>query len=104
MRHVSEGRLRRLSDDPYSITDREQAHLDGCGRCQERLQKVVEDARHAGAVLQWPVPAIDVRAAYAAFGDRQRRAGRARLGWRWTLPLHLGWRRPAAGLGIALGM
>ena len=54
MRHVPDGTLRRLIDEPFAVADRDARHVEGCGRCRARSQRIAEDAatvlvlRHSG--------------------------------------------------------
>ena len=44
MRHVPDGTLRRLIDEPFAVTDRDARHVEGCARCRARSQRITEDA------------------------------------------------------------
>jgi hypothetical protein len=44
MRHVPDGTLRRLIDEPFAVADRDARHVEGCGRCRARSQRIAEDA------------------------------------------------------------
>ena len=70
MRHLSDGLLRRLADDPDSVPDSQRSHSASCERCGRRLARVVDDMREASALLSAPAPAPGT--------DRALRAVRAR--------------------------
>jgi hypothetical protein len=59
MRHPTDGTLRRLLDEPAGVPDADRAHVTGCPRCLDDLERVRADARLTGAALQ-PVAAADV--------------------------------------------
>src|SRR5581483_208344 len=51
VKHLDEGTLRRLYDDPGSIADQDRRHFAACGTCKEIFGRVAGDARHAAALL-----------------------------------------------------
>jgi hypothetical protein len=44
VRHVPDGTLRRLIDEPFAVADGEARHVEGCARCRARSQGFAEDA------------------------------------------------------------
>lgn len=50
MRHLDEGTLRRLLDDPYAVTESDRRHHSECAACQSRYGAVASDA-HAVAAM-----------------------------------------------------
>lgn len=62
MRHISDGALRRLDDEPLSVPDRVSDHVSGCGRCSARRARIADDAEFAARLLSGPqlVPDVDV--------------------------------------------
>lgn len=70
MRHIDDGRLRRLIDDPTGVTGGDAGHLASCARCRERRSEIGANARFAGALLSDQVE-VDVPAALT----RVRRRG-----------------------------
>ena len=40
MRHLSDGALRRLHDEPLAISAADKQHYEGCPRCQGRYQLI----------------------------------------------------------------
>jgi hypothetical protein len=62
VRHVPDGLLRRVDDEPLAVPDRVTEHLDGCERCSARRAEIISDAEHAARLLSAPqlVPDTDV--------------------------------------------
>jgi hypothetical protein len=44
VRHLTEGMLRRVHDDRFAASNAERAHLAGCERCRQRMDRVSGDA------------------------------------------------------------
>jgi len=63
--HLSEGKLRRLYDEPLSGAASERRHYASCPECQARFTRISEDARAAAELLAAPAPAVDAHAALA---------------------------------------
>lgn len=89
MKHLEDGALRRLYDDPLAVSDAERAHFAGCAECGDRFDTVAADARRAAALLEVAPAHVDVGAALTAV-KRPRQPvkvafGRARLPWRPAL-------------------
>jgi hypothetical protein len=51
MRHVADGILRRLDDEPLAIPDRITDHLAGCPRCRARQTEIAGDADRVAHML-----------------------------------------------------
>jgi hypothetical protein len=64
VRHVPEGTLRRLVDEPLAVADAEAAHASSCGRCVARRERIAGDAQCARTLLGRPQPAPDVDAGW----------------------------------------
>ncbi|MGB9112795.1 MAG: hypothetical protein WCF24_08730, partial [Acidimicrobiales bacterium] len=47
MRHVPDGTLRRLVDEPFAVAERDIRHLDSCKRCRSRATRVDRDGGFA---------------------------------------------------------
>lgn len=56
MRHLDDGALRRLLDEPLAADGRDREHIEGCAGCQERSRSLAEDAAAVRTLL---VPAAD---------------------------------------------
>jgi hypothetical protein len=109
MRHLSEGVLRRMYDDPDAMGTDERAHFASCPACQHRFQRVGDDARQVRAAFEvTPVPA-DPHAAFARVQARlhdapaRHRAPRVPAALRRPLS-GLGWRKPALATGLAAAL
>jgi hypothetical protein len=98
VRHLSDGALRRLYDEPYTLDEEARTHYRDCDECQERFTAVADDARHTHALLAVPAATVDPASALARV-QRQARPDRPRLA-----VLRGGWRRPAIGGLAAAGV
>src|SRR5437868_10522831 len=63
VRHLNDGTLRRIYDEPLALTAADQAHIDGCAECKARFGAIANDARATTALLR--VPAFEPQAASA---------------------------------------
>jgi predicted anti-sigma-YlaC factor YlaD len=54
VRHVADGMLRRLDDEPLAIPDRVTDHLAGCERCRARRARIARDTESASRLLSAP--------------------------------------------------
>ena len=70
MRHLNDGTLRRIVDEPLAMTAADQAHFDGCPECKARFARIAQGARSMAALLT--VPAFDPDAAAALASVRTR--------------------------------
>ncbi|HEX6488943.1 MAG TPA: hypothetical protein VF137_08765 [Candidatus Dormibacteraeota bacterium] len=88
MKHLEDGALRRLYDDPLAVSDAERAHFARCAECGERFDTVAADARRAAALLEVTPATVDVGPALAT-AKRPRQpvkvAFQRRLPWRPAL-------------------
>lgn len=62
MRHISDGVLRRLDDEPLAVPDRVTDHMAGCARCSARRDEIARDSERAAQLFSAPrsVPDVDV--------------------------------------------
>ncbi len=63
MRHLSDGTLRRIYDEPLALTAADQAHFDECPHCKAAFGAIANNARAATALLS--VPAFEPQASAA---------------------------------------
>jgi hypothetical protein len=74
MRHLDEGTLRRLYDEPRAVAQHAQEHVAACARCRERFAAIAADARSAAASFAMLETAgteqVDVEQALAAVRRR----------------------------------
>jgi hypothetical protein len=86
MRHVSEGVLRRLLEEPFAVPDTARRHLDECGRCRASSGQLAENAALATRVLTAPAPDTDTDLAWARLRERLADPAPARAAQR--IPRH----------------
>lgn len=67
MRHFPEGKIRRLLDEPFAVTDAETNHVTNCNRCRARQQQIVNDAAYAASTISRPHRVPDVDIAWSRF-------------------------------------
>lgn len=94
MKHLDDGALRRLYDDPLAVGEPDRAHFAACEVCSRRFDAVAADARRAAALLQVAPLAVDADAALARLRSRSD-SGRV-----LPLPRRLPW-RPLTAAGVA---
>jgi anti-sigma factor RsiW len=65
VRHLSDGTLRRIYDEPLALTSLEQAHFDSCAECKARFESIANTARATAGLLSLPgftpEPAVALR-------------------------------------------
>lgn len=85
MRHLSDGALRRLYDEPYALDEETRAHYNDCPECQARFAAVADDARHAMTAMAVPGVTVDPAGALARVRSQASPARPAivRLPGRW---------------------
>jgi len=54
VRHLSDGTLRRIYDEPLALTSLDQAHFDGCTVCKARFESIAHAARATATLLSVP--------------------------------------------------
>jgi len=65
VRHIPDGVLRRLDDEPLAVADRVTEHLAGCERCSARRDEIASDTERAGQLLSSVQLVPDVDTAWA---------------------------------------
>ena len=65
MRHIPDGLLRRLDDEPLAVPDRVAEHAANCGRCSARRARIAEDTEFAARMLSAPQLLPDTDMAWA---------------------------------------
>jgi hypothetical protein len=98
MRHVTDGGLRRLHDEPLAVPDTDRQHLDTCGRCRAGSGTIAENAALASRLLAAPPPVTDADVAWARL---QRRLADPVLGRQpaISIPRHPGRRMVNVSVG-----
>jgi hypothetical protein len=96
VRHLSDGSLRRLYDEPYALDEGTRAHYKDCPDCQARFTAVADDARRALALMAVPGVTVDPAGALARVRARANPAPSRLMVFRGS------WRRPVmSGLAMA---
>jgi hypothetical protein len=67
VRHVPDGKLRRLVDEPLAIADADIGHVARCDRCRRRHHEIRRNAAEAASMLSRPHPMPDLDAAWRSF-------------------------------------
>ncbi len=104
MRHIPDGVLRRLDDEPLAVPDRVGDHVAGCGRCSARRAQIASDTEQAAQLLCAPQLVPDIDLAWARLQRELRRGAQERHD-RGRLPRPVGRRRarfPSVSLRAAL--
>ncbi|HXA41558.1 MAG TPA: hypothetical protein VNV65_01460 [Candidatus Solibacter sp.] len=65
MRHLSEGTLRRMQDEPLSTTGSEKDHYASCVECRQRAMTIATEAERASMLLAVPDVGVETQAALA---------------------------------------
>ena len=65
MRHVEEGVLRRLDDEPLAVPDRVSDHVAHCERCRARRAEIARDTERTAQLFSAPQLVPDVDHAWA---------------------------------------
>jgi hypothetical protein len=86
MRHLTDGTLRRIYDEPLALAAAEQEHFDDCSECRARYQSIANTAQAAGALLGTPAYEPAPSAALATLRQRLGSERNRRAPWyqRWT--------------------
>jgi hypothetical protein len=78
VRHLSDGTLRRIYDEPLALAAADQLHFDECAECKPRFNAIANDARATTGLLRVPAFEPQTRAALVAVQARSRREETAR--------------------------
>ncbi len=70
MRHVPDGTLRRLADEPLAVADREARHMATCARCRARSDQICSNAALAEKVFSSHVAFSGTNLAWARHQGR----------------------------------
>ncbi|MDQ6821977.1 MAG: hypothetical protein M3076_16830 [Actinomycetota bacterium] len=65
MRHIPDGVLRQLDDEPLAVPDRVTEHAASCGRCSARRARIAQDTEFAARLLSAPQLVPDADMAWA---------------------------------------
>lgn len=72
MRHLSEGTLRRIYDEPLALAAAEQSHYEDCAVCKARFETAARLSRSTAALLALPAFEVEARPALARLNRRIR--------------------------------
>jgi len=72
VRHLSDGTLRRIYDEPLALTSANQAHFDGCPACKARFESIANAARATATLLNVPAFTPEPVAALRSMRVRMR--------------------------------
>jgi hypothetical protein len=78
VRHLSDGTLRRIYDEPLALTAADQAHFDECPDCKPRFAAIANEAGATTALLRVPSFEPESRAALSLVRARISREETAR--------------------------
>src|SRR5258708_23373672 len=67
MRHLSEGTLRRMQDEPLTTTGSEKDHYASCADCRQRAMTIATESERASMLLAVPEVGVETQAALAQF-------------------------------------
>src|SRR5438067_12573631 len=82
VKHLDDGALRRLYDDPLVLSDPDREHFRGCEECRTRFVTVAADAREAAQLMEVGAVPATVAADAPGAGFIRPAAGRSN-GLRW---------------------
>jgi hypothetical protein len=103
VRHLDDGVLRRLIDEPLAASEADRGHLAGCAACRERGDRIAAEATAAGALLAVSSFEPDAGAALARVRNLAAPAPAPRRAWaRWSWTASRSGRPLALTLGVAL--
>jgi hypothetical protein len=104
VRHLSDGTLRRIYDEPLALTASDQAHFDECAECKPRFNAIANEARATSGLLQLqpfePQTELALSAVQARIA-REEKARPPRWSERWLDRMSPRW-RPMATPAIAI--
>ncbi|HEY9286884.1 MAG TPA: hypothetical protein VIT43_02560 [Candidatus Dormibacteraeota bacterium] len=109
MRHLSDGTLRRIYDEPLALSATDQQHFDGCAECKARFDGIANAARSTDALLTTPAFEPAATVAFASLQQRMRRDAARPVPWyqRWvdrTAPRLQLMRTPAVAVVLAAAL
>ncbi|MDQ6789042.1 MAG: hypothetical protein M3075_00005, partial [Candidatus Dormibacteraeota bacterium] len=104
MRHLNDGALRRLYDEPLALDEQTRAHYNNCSECQSRFRAIADDARQAYAVMAVPGATVDAEAALRRVKNAAPTGTAPRPRLRLPSVRSWGWRKPAAAVLVAAAL
>jgi hypothetical protein len=104
VRHLNDGALRRLYDEPLALDEQTRAHYNNCSECQSRFRAIADDARQAYAVMAVPGATVDAEAALRRVKNAAPAGAAPRSRLRLPSVRSWGWRKPAVAVLIAAAL
>lgn len=87
MKHINDGTLRRMIDEPISVGRREREHYGACTACRDRLTEIEATRRITSSVLDRNVPDTDLATARNRLRSPAGRPNHGQFPWGWLTPL-----------------
>ena len=104
MRHIPDGVLRRLDDEPLAVPDRVADHVADCERCSFRQAQIAHDTERAAHLLSPPRLVPDTDSAWAQFVRELQRDPKQRPDRRrWSTTVR-GRRAPFPSVSLRAGL
>ena len=105
MRHIPDGVLRRLDDEPLAVPDRVTEHVARCGRCRARRMRIADDTERAARLFSAPRLVPDTDIAWARLRRELRRGSQEAPDRRRSTPMmRRGVRFPRVSLRTGLAI
>jgi hypothetical protein len=102
VRHVPDGTLRRLTDEPLAVADRDAHHMSNCARCRARNAGISDNATFAAGVFPSHVSFSDADLAWARHQGRLSRADGNRTSVQPRRPHYWRLMGTSAGTGVTV--
>jgi hypothetical protein len=107
VRHIPDGVLRRLDDEPLAVPDKVDTHLAGCARCGARREQIADDAERAAMLFAGPQLVPDLDTEWARL-QHELQGGSGQTGGRRRTPISIDHGRARSGrvslrAGLAIG-
>ena len=105
MKHLSDGTLRRMIDEPLAIADSDRRHYRACSHCQEQGVQIAALADTTARIFDAAPAPLDTARAFAQVSRRVATQGSKTHAGRVSLPRVLRRAvRPAGGVAAALAL
>ena len=102
MPHVADGTLRRITDEPLAVADRDVRHMASCARCRARSDEISNNAAFAERTLSSGASFSDPDLAWARHQGRLGKAGDGRSAVHGRRPRY--WRLMGTSAGTGVGL
>jgi hypothetical protein len=102
VRHVPDGTLRRITDEPLAVADRDVRHMTSCARCRARRGRVAADATFAEHIFSPRASFSDPDLAWARHQGRMSKATTGQPAVHAPRPRY--WRLMGTSAGTGVGL